>query len=177
MGCSTSSFVLTSPGTPQPSTRNPKPETRNPKPEIRNPKPETQNCTYRNPYTLNRSTIQQSVHFISRLTPHTSHPHTSHLTPHTPHLTPHTSHLTRHPSNPHPQTESLIDNLLVRMHSIIERILQDRPAPWQFEIPFSGSLISTFPEPPPPTFQPRTKMQTVVRVPAATKTSTLNPRP
>ena len=37
-----------------------------------------------------------------------------------------------------------IDNLLVRIHFIIEMIWWTGLAPWEFESPFPGSLISTF---------------------------------
>ena len=44
-----------------------------------------------------------------------------------------------------PKREFFIDNLLVRIHSIIEMILADRHlAPWEFGFPFPGSLVSTF---------------------------------
>ena len=39
----------------------------------------------------------------------------------------------------------VIDNLLVRIHFIIEMIWWTGLAPWEFEFPFPGSLISTFP--------------------------------
>ena len=38
----------------------------------------------------------------------------------------------------------LIDNLLVRIHFIIEMIWWTSLAPWQLELPFPGSLVSTF---------------------------------
>jgi len=37
-----------------------------------------------------------------------------------------------------------IDNLLVRIHFIIEMISWTGLAPWEFELPFPGSLTSTF---------------------------------
>ena len=37
-----------------------------------------------------------------------------------------------------------IDNLLVRVHFIIEMIRWNGLAPWEFEVPFPGSLTSTF---------------------------------
>jgi hypothetical protein len=37
-----------------------------------------------------------------------------------------------------------IDNLLVRIHFIIEMIWWTGLAPWEFEFPFPGSLVSTF---------------------------------
>jgi len=37
-----------------------------------------------------------------------------------------------------------IDNLLVRIHFIIVMIRWTGLAPWEFEFPFPGSLISTF---------------------------------
>ena len=43
------------------------------------------------------------------------------------------------------EREFLIDNLLVRIHVIIEMIWWTGLAPWEFEFPFPGSLISTFP--------------------------------
>ena len=39
---------------------------------------------------------------------------------------------------------SFIDNLLVRIHFIIEMIWWTGLAPLEFEFPFPGSLISTF---------------------------------
>ena len=39
--------------------------------------------------------------------------------------------------------ELFIDNLLVRIHSIVEMIFVDRPCAMEFESPFPGSLIST----------------------------------
>ena len=38
-----------------------------------------------------------------------------------------------------------IDNLLVRIHLIIEVIWRTGLAPWEFEFPVPGILISTFP--------------------------------
>ena len=38
----------------------------------------------------------------------------------------------------------LIDNLLVQIYVIIEMIWWTGLAPWEFEFPFPGSLISTF---------------------------------
>ena len=46
--------------------------------------------------------------------------------------------------------EFLIDNLLVRIHFMIEMIWWTGLAPWEFEFPFPGSLISV----PPPTAPP-----------------------
>ena len=40
--------------------------------------------------------------------------------------------------------EFFIDNLLVRIHFIIEMIWWTGLAPWEFEFPFPGSLASTF---------------------------------
>ena len=40
--------------------------------------------------------------------------------------------------------ELFIDNLLVRIHFIIGMIRWTGFAPWEFEIPFPGSLTSTF---------------------------------
>ena len=40
--------------------------------------------------------------------------------------------------------EYVIDNLLVRIHFIIEMIWWTGLAPWEFEFLVSGSLISTF---------------------------------
>ena len=42
-----------------------------------------------------------------------------------------------------PEREFFIENLLVRIHLIIVMIRWTGLAPWQFEFPFSGSLIST----------------------------------
>ena len=42
------------------------------------------------------------------------------------------------------EREFFIDNLLVRIHFIIEIIWWTGLAPWEFEFPFPGSLISTF---------------------------------
>jgi len=39
--------------------------------------------------------------------------------------------------------EFFIDNLLVRIHFIIEMIWWTGLAPWEFEFPFPGSLVST----------------------------------
>jgi len=41
------------------------------------------------------------------------------------------------------EREFFIDNLLVRIHCIIMMIRWTGFAPWEFESPFSGSLIST----------------------------------
>jgi len=41
------------------------------------------------------------------------------------------------------KSEFFIENLLVRMHFIIEMIWWTGLAPWEFEFPFSGSIIST----------------------------------
>ena len=41
------------------------------------------------------------------------------------------------------QREFFIDNLLVRIHFIIERIWRTGLAPWEFEFPFPGSLTPT----------------------------------
>ena len=40
--------------------------------------------------------------------------------------------------------EFFIDNLLVRVHFIIVMIRWTGLAPWKFELPFPGSLTSTF---------------------------------
>ena len=40
--------------------------------------------------------------------------------------------------------ELFIDNLLVRVRFIIEMIWWTGLAPWEFEFPFPGSLISSF---------------------------------
>ena len=40
--------------------------------------------------------------------------------------------------------ESFVDNLLGRIHFIIEMIWWTDLAPWEFEFPFPGSRISTF---------------------------------
>ena len=42
------------------------------------------------------------------------------------------------------EREFFIDNLLVRIHFIIEMMKWTGLARWQFEFPFPGSLISTF---------------------------------
>jgi len=42
------------------------------------------------------------------------------------------------------QRELVIDNLLVRIHFIILMIRWAGLAPWEFEVPFPGSLTSTF---------------------------------
>ena len=44
----------------------------------------------------------------------------------------------------HLDREFFIDNLLVRIHFIMEMIWWTGLAPWEFEYPFSGSLTSTF---------------------------------
>ena len=41
------------------------------------------------------------------------------------------------------EREFFIDNLLVRIHSIIVMIRWTGLAPWEFEFPFPGSLTST----------------------------------
>ena len=48
--------------------------------------------------------------------------------------------------HPHPlrEREFFIDNTLVRIHSIIVMITWTGPAPWEFEFPSPGSLVSTF---------------------------------
>jgi len=43
-----------------------------------------------------------------------------------------------------PEREFFIDNLLVRIHFIIVMIRWTGLAPWEFEFPFPGILISTF---------------------------------
>ena len=48
------------------------------------------------------------------------------------------------PGKDRPERELCIDNLLVRIHYIIEMVLWTGLAPWEFEIPFPGNLISTF---------------------------------
>ena len=45
---------------------------------------------------------------------------------------------------PRVEREFFIDNLLVRIHFIIVMIRWTGLAPWDFEFPFPGSLISTF---------------------------------
>ena len=42
-----------------------------------------------------------------------------------------------------PERDFFIDNLLVRIHYIIVMIKWTGLAPWEFEFPFPGSLIST----------------------------------
>ena len=44
------------------------------------------------------------------------------------------------------EREFLLDNLLVRIHLIIEMIWWTGLAPWEFELPFPGSLTYTFRE-------------------------------
>ena len=43
-----------------------------------------------------------------------------------------------------PEREFFIDNLLARIHFIIVMIWWTGLAPWEFETPFPGSLISIF---------------------------------
>jgi len=45
------------------------------------------------------------------------------------------------------EREYCIDNLLVRIHLIIEMILVDRPCAWEFEFPFPGRPDGIFPTP------------------------------
>ena len=47
-------------------------------------------------------------------------------------------------TKPSREREFFIDNLLVRIHSIIVMIKWTGLAPWEFEFPFPGSLTSTF---------------------------------
>jgi len=47
--------------------------------------------------------------------------------------------------NPPDERGFFIDNLLVRIHFIIVMISWTGLAPWEFELPFPGSLTSTFP--------------------------------
>ena len=42
------------------------------------------------------------------------------------------------------EREFFIENLLARIHPIIEMIWWTSLAPWEFEFPFPGSLTSTF---------------------------------
>ena len=42
------------------------------------------------------------------------------------------------------EREFFIDNLLVRIHFIVEMISWTGLVPWKFEFPFPGSLIPTF---------------------------------
>ena len=49
-----------------------------------------------------------------------------------------------HPSLDPTEREFFIDNLLVRIHFIIQMIWWTGLAPWKFESPFSGSLTSSF---------------------------------
>ena len=44
---------------------------------------------------------------------------------------------------PSPEREFFIDNLLVLIHFIIVMIRWTGLAPWEFEVPFPGSLTST----------------------------------
>ena len=53
------------------------------------------------------------------------------------------------------EKEFFIDNLLVRIHFIIEMVWRTGLAPWEFERPFPGSLISTFLGAPVNDVQPR----------------------
>ena len=50
----------------------------------------------------------------------------------------------RVPTRPVLEREFFIDNLLVRIHFIIVMIRWTGLAPWGFELPFPGSLTSTF---------------------------------
>jgi len=43
-----------------------------------------------------------------------------------------------------PKKQFFTDNLLVRIHCIIVKIWWTGVAPWEFESPFTGSLIRTF---------------------------------
>ena len=61
-----------------------------------------------------------------------------------------------------PEREFFIDNLLVRIHFIIEMIWWTGLAPWEFEFPFPGSLIST----PPPHLRGTTLWWGLLRMPA-----------
>ena len=45
------------------------------------------------------------------------------------------------------EREFFIENLLVRIHLLIEMSRWTGHAPWEFEFPFSGSLTSTFLDP------------------------------
>ena len=47
---------------------------------------------------------------------------------------------------PCPERDFFIADLLVRIHFIIVMIRWTGPAPWEFEFPLPGSLISTFEE-------------------------------
>ena len=49
------------------------------------------------------------------------------------------------PQTPEPERDFFIDNLLVRIHFIIEIIWWTGLAPWKFGFLFSGVLTSTFP--------------------------------
>ena len=42
------------------------------------------------------------------------------------------------------ETEFFMDTQLVRIRLVIEVVLAGQRAPWEFEVPFPGSLISTF---------------------------------
>ena len=42
------------------------------------------------------------------------------------------------------ERKSFLDNLLVQIHFIVEMMRWTGLAPWEFEFPFPGSLISTF---------------------------------
>ena len=53
--------------------------------------------------------------------------------------------LGRPPASPPPLQRGLFtDNLLVRIHGVIEMIWWTDLAPWEFEFPFLGSLVCTF---------------------------------
>ena len=81
--------------------------------------------------------------------PQPPHPHTSNLRP--SQLKPHSSPLAgvlkraRNAFNwSAPETDFFLDNLLVRIHFIVQMIWKTGLGPWEFEFPFPGSLTSTF---------------------------------
>ena len=82
----------------------------------------------------------RTTHYTLRTTNYTL--HTTHCTLHTTHLTLHTTHYTL--LTAHCRKRLFIDNLLVRIHFIIEMIWWTSLAPWEFEFLFPGSIISTF---------------------------------
>ena len=69
------------------------------------------------------------------------------------------------------EREFFIDNLLVRIHLTIEMIWWTGLAPWEFEFPFPGSLISTF------LAMQRPSALHLEPEPRNSEPSTLNPQP
>ena len=108
---------------PNPEPRDPKPGTRNRKPEARNPKlGPVSGFGF-------RSSLITCCEIRSRRQARTS---TRRRAP--PAAGP----------APFREREFFIDNLLVRIHFIIGMIWRTGLAPWECELPFPGSLISTF---------------------------------